>query len=361
MKRNSLNSFFTADIHLFNPFNDKIKESFYHEFQILIESGVDMQRALQIIIDDQKNLKVKSSLEQVLKDIINGLTLSKSLEKSTFFSPFEFQNIKIGEETSKLKLVLAHLTLFFKNKIKLRRQIISLITYPLFVIFITIGVLFFMLNSVVPMFEDVFKQFGQELPPLTQKIIWISNHFNYFIVLFLVIITSISIMIISQKKQIWFRSYGSSFLLKIPIFGNLITKIYLTRFCQSMTLLLNTKTPLLNSLDLVEKMISYYPIEIAIKHIKKGIMNGENLYSNLDKHPIFPKKFISLIKIAEETNQLEKSFERISIQYQEEIEHNTKVIGTIIEPLIIVLIGLIVGVIMVSLYLPMFNLSNVIK
>lgn len=361
MKRNSLNSFFTADIHLFNPFNDKIKESFYHEFQILIESGVDMQRALQIIIDDQKNLKVKSSLEQVLKDIINGLTLSKSLEKSTFFSPFEFQNIKIGEETSKLKLVLAHLTLFFKNKIKLRRQIISLITYPLFVIFITIGVLFFMLNSVVPMFEDVFKQFGQELPPLTQKIIWISNHFNYFIVLFLVIITSISIMIISQKKQIWFRSYGSSFLLKIPIFGNLITKIYLTRFCQSMTLLLNTKTPLLNSLDLVEKMISYYPIEIAIKHIKKGIMNGENLYSNLDKHPIFPKKFISLIKIAEETNQLEKSFERISIQYQQEIEHNTKVIGTIIEPLIIVLIGLIVGVIMVSLYLPMFNLSNVIK
>ena len=361
MKRNSLNSFFTADIHLFNPFNDKIKESFYHEFQILIESGVDMQRALQIIIDDQKNLKVKSSLEQVLKDIINGLTLSKSLEKSTFFSPFEFQNIKIGEETSKLKLVLEHLTLFFKNKIKLRRQIISLITYPLFVIFITIGVLFFMLNSVVPMFEDVFKQFGQELPTLTQKIIWISNHFNYFIVIFLVIITSISIMIISQKKQIWFRSYGSSFLLKIPIFGNLITKIYLTRFCQSMTLLLNTKTPLLNSLDLVEKMISYYPIEIAIKHIKKGIMNGENLYSNLDKHPIFPKKFISLIKIAEETNQLEKSFERISIQYQEEIEHNTKVIGTIIEPLIIVLIGLIVGVIMVSLYLPMFNLSNVIK
>jgi type IV pilus assembly protein PilC len=128
-----------------------------------------------------------------------------------------------------------------------------------------------------------------------------------------------------------------------------------------MTLLLNTKTPLLNSLDLVEKMISYYPIEIAIKHIKKGIMNGENLHSNLDKHTIFPKKFISLIKIAEETNQLEKSFERISIQYQEEIEHNTKVVGTIIEPLIIVLIGLIVGVIMVSLYLPMFNLSNVIK
>jgi type IV pilus assembly protein PilC len=320
-----------------------------------------MQRALQIIIDDQKNIKVKSSLEQVLKDIINGLTLAKSLEKSTHFSPFEFQNIKIGEETSKLKLVLAHLTLFFKNKIKLRRQIISLITYPLFVIFITIGVLFFMLNSVVPMFEDVFKQFGQELPALTQKIIWVSNHFHYFIVLFLVIITSISIMIISQKKQQWFRDYSSAIFLKIPIFGNLITKIYLTRLCQSMTLLLNTKTPLLNSLDLVEKMISYYPIEIAIKHIKKGIMNGENLHSNLDKHPIFPKKFISLIKIAEETNQLEKSFERISIQYQEEIEHNTKVIGTIIEPLIIVLIGLIVGVIMVSLYLPMFNLSNVIK
>jgi type IV pilus assembly protein PilC len=219
MKKNSLNSFFTSEINLFNPFNDKIKESFYHEFQLLIESGVDMQKALQIIIDDQNNLKVKTGLEKILKNVINGISLSKALEKSTYFSAFEYQNIKIGEESSKLKLVLAHLSEYYKNKIKLRRQIISLSTYPLFVISITIGVLFFMLNSVVPMFEDVFKQFGQELPLLTQKIIWVSNNFNYFIGAFTLLILIIIILIFSQKNQIWFRYYSSFLLIKIPVFG----------------------------------------------------------------------------------------------------------------------------------------------
>jgi type IV pilus assembly protein PilC len=150
-------------------------------------------------------------------------------------------------------------------------------------------------------------------------------------------------------------------LLKMPIFGPLIRKVYLARFCQSMSLLLSSKTPLVNSLELVEEMIGFYPLEFAMQEIKKDILKGESFHHGMAKFPIFDKRMVSLVKIAEEINQLDATFDRLTKQNQEDIEFRTKLIGTIIEPLIIVIIGLIVGVIMVAMYLPMFNLSNVIK
>ena len=149
--------------------------------------------------------------------------------------------------------------------------------------------------------------------------------------------------------------------MRLPVFGKLIQKVYLARMCQSLSLLLGAKTPLVNAFTLVEEMIGFYPIESAIKQIKGEIVKGESLHQGLAKFAIFDKRLVSLTKIAEEINQLDKTFERLSKQYQEDIEFRTKLIGTIIEPLIIVVIGLVVGVIMVSMYMPMFNLSNVIK
>ncbi len=138
-------------------------------------------------------------------------------------------------------------------------------------------------------------------------------------------------------------------------------KIYLARMCQSMSLLLSSKSPLIQTLELVEEMIGFYPIEDAMKKTRKQILKGESLHVGLSNFPIFDKRLISLIKIAEEVNKLDSTFERLSKQYQDDVEYETKLIGTIIEPLIIVLIGLVVGVIMVAMYMPMFNLSNVIK
>jgi len=149
--------------------------------------------------------------------------------------------------------------------------------------------------------------------------------------------------------------------LGMPIFGQLMKKIYLARTCQSLSLLLGSKTPLVAAITLVEEMIGFYPVETALREIKVDIMKGEAFHTGLSKYAIFDKRLVSLTKIAEETNQLDTTFDRLSQQYQEDIEYRTKLIGTIIEPLIIVIIGLVVGVIMVAMYMPMFNLSNVIK
>lgn len=349
------------EISFKKPFSDKVKEEFYKEFSTLLSSGIDMQRTLSILIEEQTNKKVLEILNEIIQSIIVGKSLSEALKNCGHFTAYEYQSIKIGEETGRLQIILEHLSEYFTNKVKLRRQLISVFTYPTFVIFITFGVLYFMLNSVVPMFEDVFAQFGQDLPYLTQKIIVISRHFSSFLMYFIIATVGIIIYGYTQRKEEWFRNITSKIVLRMPIFGGLMKKIYLARTCQSMSLLLSSKTPLVSSLSLVEEMIGFYPIESAISNIKGEIIKGETLHAGFSKYPIFDKRLVSLTKIAEETNQLDATFERLSKQYQEDIEFKTKLIGTIIEPLIIVIIGLIVGVIMVAMYMPMFNLSNVIK
>ncbi|MCH2229631.1 MAG: type II secretion system F family protein [Crocinitomicaceae bacterium] len=354
-------SFFQKEITLSKGFPDKSKEEFYKEFSSLLVSGIDIQRTLTILIEEQSKEKVVGILETMLEKLIKGSSLSKAMSESKHFSAYEFQSVKIGEETGRLQNILAHLSEYYSNKVKLRRQLISVFTYPVFVILITIGVLYFMLNSVVPMFEDVFDQFGQELPYLTQKIILVSKYFSTFLLYFLILLTSVIGFGYYQRKEVWFRNLTSKTILKIPVIGGLMKKIYLARTCQSLSLLLSSKTPLVSALTLVEEMIGFYPIESSFNLIKKEIIHGESFHTGLAKFPIYDKRMVSLTKIAEETNQLDQTFARLSAQYQEDVEFRTKLIGTIIEPLIIVIIGLVVGVIMVAMYLPMFNLSNVIK
>ncbi len=354
-------SIFQKEISFGKPFNDKAKESFYNDFTSLLESGVDMQRALSILIEEQEKKRLKTILEDISKTLVLGSSLSESLKKSGHFTAYEYQSVKIGEETGRLKIVLSYLSQFYNDKVKLRRQLIGVFTYPCFVILITFGVLYFMLNSVVPMFEDVFKQFGQELPYLTQKIIWLSKYFSTFLLYFFGGIGIISAYFYTQKKEIWYRKMMANFQLRIPVFGPLIRKVYLARFCQSMSLLLSSKTPLVNALELVEEMISFYPLEHAMQEIKQDILKGESFHEGLAKFPIFDRRTVSLVKIAEEINKLDETFERLTKQNQDDIEFKTKLIGTVIEPVIIVIIGGIVGVIMLAMYLPMFNLSNVIK
>ncbi len=357
----SKQNIFQREVNFGKVFSDKSKEGFYDEFRSLLESGIDIQRSLELLIEEQPKKKVRAILEDLSRDLISGNSLSDAMEKTKHFSAYEFQSVRIGEETGRLVIVLNQLAKFFEDKVKLRRQLIGVFTYPTFVILITIGVLYFMLSSVVPMFEDVFKQFGQELPFLTQKIIWLSKYFSSFLFYFTLFIIGIVIYGYTQRKEESFRKFTSSLAMRIPVFGPLIKKIYLARMCQSLSLLLASKTPLVRALELVEEMIDFYPIESALKLIQQDIKKGENLHKGLANFAIFDKRMVSLTKIAEEINQLDTTFDRLANKYQEEIEYRTKLIGTIIEPLIIVVIGLIVGVIMVSMYLPMFNLSNVIK
>ncbi len=271
---------------------------------------------------------------------------------------YEVYSLQIGEETGKLIEVLQDLAKFYQNKIKQRRKIVSALTYPCVVLTTSLGAVFFMLRFVVPMFGDVFRRFGGKLPWITEKIIGVSetmqNNFWRVMVLMLLFVA----FILFTRKTEKFREVFSRLVLRIPVIGNLVQKIYLARFCNSMRLLINAKLPLLRAIALIKQMIRYYPIESSLQKVEDDIMRGKSLHESLQQFKVYPSKMIQLIKVGEETNQLDYFFGKISEQYIEEVEYKTSALSSMMEPLIIIFLGLIVGVILISMYLPLFQMSN---
>ncbi|MEO9531928.1 MAG: type II secretion system F family protein [Crocinitomicaceae bacterium] len=352
---------FSKELSFGSTFNDKKKERFYLDLRVLLVAGVDLKSALEIIIEEQEKEKDKTIFKEIHEGVVKGKSLAACLKATGKFSEYEYYSIEIGEEANRLKEVLDQLMDFFAERTALKRQIISVLTYPVFVFVATLGIVYFMMTNVVPMFSDVFNQFGSELPPLTQKILYISENFPFYMLIFTIIVFAIIAFVYTQKNQEWYRKFFSSLVLKIPKVGGIIQLVYLSRFTQTLHLLLASKTSLVKSLDLTEKMVKFYPIQMAIQQIKKDILKGRSLHSGMANYKIFPKRMLSLIKVGEEVNQLDDMLLKLSKQNSEDLKHQTQLIGKLMEPIIILIIGGIVGVILVAMYMPMFNLSNLLS
>jgi type IV pilus assembly protein PilC len=355
-----LSATLNKDIKLFEKkFGAAQKEAFYSELGLLLSSGIDIKTAIEIIEDQLKVKKHKAMLEQIKNDIISGQAVWESIRKHpNIFSTYEYQSIKIGEESGKLPEVLVELGKFYNSAIKLRRQIIGTLTYPIVVLVMSILIVQFMLSFVVPMFSDIFKHTGTELPWVTQVLIRASNHAGLLFYSLAALVGIGFLIHKTQHQKVWFRKYTAQFFLKIPVVNELIQKIYLARFCQSMKLLLGSRVLLIDALDLVKNMIGYYPIEHALDSVKKDVYAGKLLNESLGEHPIFPKKLVSLIKVSEEVNAPELIFDKLNKQYSDEIEHQQAVIGKIVEPLFLVILGGLVGFILIAMYTPLFQMSS---
>lgn len=352
-------AFLNKDIKLFgSKLNDKKKERFYSELTILFSAGIDIKTALELIEEEQTKAIDKTLFGGIKNYVINGGSLSDAIHQTGQFSAYEYYSLQIGEESGRLPEVLKDLADFFVKKIQQKRQIVNALSYPSIVLLTSFGAIFFMLKFVVPMFSDVFKRFNGELPYLTKMIINISEIFSDYSFYFFIVLGSLITFIYSQRKQQWFRSAASSLAMKTPIVGDIIKKIYLARFCHSMNLLIGAKTPLVSAIDLVKKMVGFYPLEHSLAIIQEDILRGESLYVSLSRFKIYNRRMLSLIKVAEEVNQLDVIFGKLAKQYGDEVEHQTGLIGSLIEPVMIIFLGLLVSVILVAMYLPLFQLST---
>ena len=337
---------------------DKKKEGLYVELSTLLLSGIDLRTALELLLVDQENAKDKSLFHSVRENILSGYALSEALKAADRFSDYEYYSIKIGEETGRLGEVLTDLASFYKSKIQQRRKIIAAVTYPAIVLCTSMGAVLFMIKFVVPMFADVFKRFGGQLPWITAQIISVSGWFDRYFIALLILIAAGTVGYFYLRKTLRFRKISSRLILKIPVLGDLVKKIYLARFANTMRLLVSTDTPLLRSIGLVRQMIDYYPIETSLIEVENSILKGESLHRSLSVFPFYPPKMIQLIKVGEEINRMDHFFEKIASQYTEEVEYRTNTISSLLEPLIIIFLGLVVGVILIAMYLPMFQMSG---
>lgn len=354
-------NFLNREISLFgNSFSNKAKEQFYSELSMLLNSGVNLKRALDLISEMQKKERDKKLVDDISNQIVAGSSLSEALQKNQNFTPYEYHAVKIGEQTGQLNKITNDLREFFNRKTELKRQLISSLSYPLIVLITACGVVFFMLRYVVPMFVDIFKQNRVELPLLTKVIVKLSgvvvNNGWIFVIGILLIVVLYKIL--SQKE--WYYRFIGNLQIKIPVLGSYIKKIYLIQFTQAMALLTNARIPVVSGIALVRDMIRFYPLERTLVIIEKDIVQGKKLHESFAEHSFYDKKLIALLKVAEETNQTEYIFQKLYDQYSLEIKYQGQIISNVLNFLLTLFVGLIVGIILVAMYLPMFKLSSVI-
>lgn len=336
--------------------NDNSKSQFYYELAIFFGSGMDLKNALLIIYEENKKLEhIYGSLYQ---KILEGTTMADAMSEIQDFSDYEIYNIQIGEETGSLHPICEGLSEYFGRKQKVKNQLIGALSYPTFILALTIVVLIFMMNFVVPMFSDIFLRFDSELPKITQLIIDSSNFFTQNTPLIfggiLGLIGTITFLLKSPK----IKEKLSFFIIYIPIYGGIIKDIEINKYYQAMSLLLKSDVTLIESLALSKKIITFMPLVQIIDETENEILRGKTFHLSLGKNGLIPSRDILLFKIAEELNQLDKVFEKLTVQYMERVDSKTQIAGKLIEPVLIVFIGGIVGFILIAMYLPLFELSS---
>lgn len=357
----SLEGILKKDINLFGKsFSNKKKEQFYAELGVLLKSGINLKQALDLISESQTKEKDRALSLNLSQSITEGMAFAEALEKDKSFSVYECKAIEIGEQTGQLAFIAEDLAEYYRKKNDQKREIISSLTYPIIVLFTAVLVVFFMLSYVVPMFEDIFKQNNVELPFLTQMVVKASLIIELYGLELLICIIFLSILLKIGSKKIWFKRYSGNLLLKLPVIGTYARKIYMARFTHTMMLLTNSKIPVINALGMVRDMISFYPLKDSLEKIEAEILRGERMSDSFKNHPIFDNKIIALLKVAEETNQTEYVFRKLYDQYSKEVEYQAKTITNVLNPLLTLFVGFIVGVILIAMYLPMFRLSSVI-
>jgi type IV pilus assembly protein PilC len=343
-----------------SSFGNKKKEAFYTELHVLVKAGLTLKDALTLITEEQTKEADKTLLKTITTGFIAGKDFSDAIASQKNFSDYEFYSLQIGEKTGTLEKIFEELGFFYQRKNQQRRTIIGALSYPVIVLLTAFLAIGFMLKFVVPMFENIFKQNQTELPWITKMMIAASEMLeDYFWLLCLVLLLLLVLQRISRKKK-WFRKYSAAFELQIPFVGEFIRKLRIAQFTQAIHLLTTAKVPLLHGIQLTQKMIDYYPLQIALEHVEHDLLLGKSLHESIEKHPIFDKKMSSLIKVAEETNQTSTIFKRLTNQYNQDIAHKSKMISATIEPIIVLVLGAIVAVILIAMYLPMFTLSTVI-
>jgi len=341
-------------------FSNKRKEDFYTELSILLKAGITLKEGLFLLQENQKKEQQKLFYKAMGDLLVSGMSFSEVVHAKSEFTEYEYYSIKIGEETGTLYKITEELGTFFARKNEQRRNLINALTYPIIIVVTAVLVVIFMLRMVVPMFQDIFKQNNVELPGITKFIIAASDFIGAYgwWLLGCFILALFFRKLITKNET--FKKRRDYIALRLPFIGNFIKSVYLAQFTQAITLLTSSKVPMLSSIELVGRMIDFYPLKEALASVEGQILKGKNLSDSLKGHKIFDNRMISLVKVAEETNQTEFIFERLNQQYAIEVHQKSKLLSTLMEPLIILFVGVLVGVILVAMYLPMFKLGSVL-
>ena len=334
------------------------KRTFFSQLQTLIRSGLSFSRAFELIIEGAKT-KEKALYVRIFDEVVSGKELWRSLEADKAFTELDRSVVRIGEETGRLVDALEFLTDYYQKREEQKRMVTSALSYPIITLSIAVIVLVFMLLVVVPMFEQVYARMGGELPAITRQIIGMSE--SAPAVLGIMVLLGLSMygvrhMLGSSDK---YQSITSGIVMRLPLVSGLIRKYQVSRFSRIMHLLVSSDVPILQALYLMRGIITFYPYRQSIEEVCRMIEKGQTLTGGMDKYEnLYGKRFLVLLKVGEETNSIEQMLLTQANDTNAELEHEIKQLNNIVEPFLILAIGIIVAFVLIAMYMPMFKLGS---
>ena len=335
---------------------------FTRQLATMIDAGIAIVQALQALAEQTPNKVMRDVINDVCSRVQSGESYSEALQKHPkVFNRLYVSMISAGEKGGMIAEIMARLATYLENTERLRKKVKTALMYPTAVTVVAIGITTFLLVKVIPVFKDVYSGFGAKLPAPTEVLMDISDLVRHWFVLLLILAGAAIWGWLSFIKTKSGREFWDARRIKLPIFGGIAHKICLARFTRTLASLIRSGVPILEVLQIVSQTVGNVVMEKAIKIAMGDIERGEGISAALGKNPIFPSMIIRMLSAGEQTGKIDEMLERVSNFLDGEIEATLSGLTSLLEPIMIVVLGVLIGGMVICMFLPIFNLANIVS
>ena len=342
--------------------SDKEMAIFTRQFSTMIDAGLPLVQCLNILAEQSESKTLRSVTGQVARNVEAGSTLADALRRHPRTFDDLFTNlVEVGEAGGILDVVLQRLSAYIEKAAALKRKVKAAMVYPSAIIGVAIMVVIFMLTFVIPTFAQMFKDLGADLPLPTKVVLWLSTFVRTYILLIIAGMIGCVLALRSYYRTEGGRATIDALMLKLPIFGTLIRKVAVARFTRTLGTLVQSGVPILDGLRITARTAGNKVVEKAVLQCRAAVTEGKTLAEPLRVSGVFPPMVTQMISVGEQTGALDAMLSKIADFYDDEVDTAVSTLTSLLEPIMIVFLGVVVGGLVVAMYLPIFKLVTLVK
>jgi len=332
---------------------------FTRQFSVMLDAGLPLVQCLEILGEQEENPIFSQIIDKVRTDVESGSSLAEAMRKHRkAFDTLYVSMIAAGEAGGILDIILQRLAVYIEKAVRLKNQVKSALIYPVAVISIAVFVVWIILWKVIPVFQQLLSSVGGEMPFITQVVVGASNFLGRYSIWLLLLIILASVALSRYHKTHRGQRVIDGFQLKIPVIGELLRKIAVARFCQTLATLTASGVPILDGLEITARTAGNAIIEDAVMAVRKAVEEGKTISEPLGETKVFPRMVVQMINVGEQTGALDQMLQKIAEFYEEEVDTAVAGLTKLIEPLLIVVLGAIIGTIVAAMYLPLYSILS---
>lgn len=347
---------------VFHRIKPKHVMTFTRQLATLIDAGLPIMRSLTILREQVESVIFKEKITRMAQDIESGSSLSEAMSRHPkIFDRLYVNMVRAGELGGVIEHVLRKIAEFLEKREALKSKVKSAMMYPLVVMALAVIIVTFILVKIIPTFQGIFEQLGGDLPLPTQILVMASE---ILLTKSWVVVVAIVLFVIfwkQMKKNPKTKYLLDRMMLKLPVFGDLFRKIAIARFASTLSTLINAGVPILQSLDIVRDSSGNEVVARAMQQVYQSVKDGETIHEPLAKCHVFPPLVVHMVAVGEETGAIDHMLTKVAEAFEREVDDTVNALASILEPVMIVFLGVIIGAIVVALYLPLFEIPNMIK